>query len=89
MKISIIGSAGREKPTLWTPYLYDRCIDILIENMSPNPDLISGGAAWADHLAVTLYRRGFARSLTLHIPAPWEDGRYKDTGIKGNPGFGV
>lgn len=86
IKISIIGSAGREKPTLWTPGLYDRCIEYLIEHLPYSPELISGGAAWADHLAVTLYRRGIARALTLHIPAPWEEGKYKDNGIKGNAG---
>ena len=38
--------------------------------------LVSGGAAWADHLAVILFLEGHAKELTLHLPAPFEKGMF-------------
>ena len=40
--------------------------------------LVSGGAAWADHVAVTLALDGTVdpAALTLHLPAAFEDGRF-------------
>ena len=51
-------------------------------------DLASGGAAWADHLAVQLFLAGEAKSLHLFLPAPFENGRFRDIGGFGaeNPG---
>lgn len=36
--------------------------------VSPGDDLVSGGAAVSDHLAVLLFLDGAARSLTLYLP---------------------
>jgi hypothetical protein len=33
--------------------------------------LISGGAAWADHLAVHAFLQGWCAGLRLHLPAPF------------------
>jgi hypothetical protein len=52
-------------------------------------ELVSGGAAWADHVAVRLFLDGKASSLTLHLPCPFVDGKYLDTGSndwRTNPG---
>jgi hypothetical protein len=44
-------------------------------------DLISGGAAWADHLAVHHFIRGCGKSLTLALPCEWDAtwSRFVDT----------
>jgi len=34
--------------------------------------VVSGGAAWSDHVAVNLFQRGIIKNLTLHLPAPWD-----------------
>ena len=40
-------------------------------------ELVSGGAAGADHIAVSLYLMNVADSLTLHLPCGWNhDERY-------------
>ncbi len=54
-------------------------------------DLISGGAAWADHLAVHHFLRGCGKSLTLALPCSWDftNRRFADTGSydwRTNPG---
>jgi hypothetical protein len=36
--------------------------------------LVSGAAAYSDHLAVSLFNRGEARALTLHLPCEFDMG---------------
>lgn len=38
--------------------------------------LVSGGAAWADHLAVAMYMSGAVDNLTLHLPAPFDGTKF-------------
>lgn len=91
--ISIIGTAGRDKINTYTPELFNKMIitaKYMMRNLT-NITLISGGAAWADHIAVCLYLEGFVSKLVLHLPCKWENNkiRYFDTGEfnwRTNPG---
>lgn len=89
VKVAIIGTAGRDEhaPQL-TAKLYhkmkelcDGIICMIFELDPNNVVLISGGAAWSDHIAVDLFNEGRYPSLTLYLPAPWDfdKRRYKET----------
>lgn len=76
IKVSIIGTAGRKEDGnkmsrgLYVE-MYKKAIDILanFELIPRVVHLVSGGAAWADHIAVSLYLGHFSNQLTLHLPA--------------------
>ena len=81
MKIAIIGTAGRrgdaDRITLstWSAMLTDarRQIEAAQRRAMVEPldlTLVSGGAPYADHLAVTLWRECPAWRLELYLPAP-------------------
>lgn len=57
---------------------------------SEHVTLLSGGSAWADHVAVVLFNERKVSDLHLYLPAKWETtDKYLDTGMKGyktNPG---
>jgi hypothetical protein len=89
MKIGVIGTAGRndDKDKLnaetWRHMLEDLVgiINLLPElnKAQETIDLVSGGAAWADHMAVHLFLyqslfglKNQISSLTLHLPAKFE-----------------
>ena len=74
MRIAIIGTAGRRDDG---PRLTDRTFSCMLLEARrvlaalPRPHALqSGGAAWADHVAVTLFLHGVVDGLTLHLPAP-------------------
>jgi hypothetical protein len=59
------------------------------ESNYPISHLVSGGAAWADHVAVRLFLDKKAPHLRLFLPDLWDNGSYHDTGEKDpykNPG---
>lgn len=76
MPIAIIGTAGRDKAMKMNRDLWDWMVQDAIDRVPKGAHLISGGAAWADHLAVHLYLVGHASRLTLRLPAPFENNRY-------------
>lgn len=75
--IAIIGTAGRDKTKPMTEGLWHWMVAQALELIPEGSNLISGGAAWADHVACELYRLGHAASLHLHLPAPFVNGRFQ------------
>ncbi|MBK1669081.1 hypothetical protein CKO28_13665 [Rhodovibrio sodomensis] len=93
-RIAIIGTAGRKDDGarltrhVWEQMLADarqQLADIqVIEGADPaTTTLVSGGAAYADHLAVKLYREGLAADLELHLPAELSDNGFVEDPARG------
>jgi hypothetical protein len=91
LRLAIIGTAGRGADRhrltrkLWEALQADaaRRIGPLCRDLGAERAelvLVSGGAAWADHLAVRLWRAGAAGALELYLPAPL-DGRGFDRSL--------
>jgi hypothetical protein len=85
VSIGIIGTAGRkEDETKMSKELYYHMCNHAVQflrRLKLKPEhvtLISGGAAWADHIAVSLFLRGDAHKLRLHFPCRFivEEKRY-------------
>ena len=83
-KIAIIGTAGRDKNFPMSAKHWDFMCEVVRAEVEPDDHLISGGAAWADHVAVWAFRTGLVHSLSLHLPAPLWHGKYEgDFGTSG------
>ena len=76
MKTAIIGTAGRDKSKTMDINLWNWMLSDASNRITESDHLVSGGAAWADHLAVELYINGECSDLTLHLPAPFDNGRF-------------
>ena len=79
--IAIIGTAGRGADlNRLTSDIFLRMYNTtqkIIEEIVPTKDvcdfkLVSGGAAWADHLAVTIFLAGTAPKLCLYLPCEFD-----------------
>jgi len=79
MSIAIIGSAGRTPKDL--KYLtlnsfkemVKQTKNIIEKDWKLNaPPLVSGGAAWSDHVAVQLFLEDYCKTLTIHFPCEWD-----------------
>ncbi len=89
MTLGIIGTAGRgqdgvqflDNPAYWRMM---KVIAQTVATMLQPERLVSGGAAFSDHLAVQLYLEGFASDLTLHLPADWLGHGFKEVKGSGN-----
>ena len=88
--LAICGSAGRrEDEKRLTRHHFDAaCIvaSALIEQINGSnytlTHLVSGGAAYMDHVAVRLFLDKKVPGLRLFLPATFEDGSYHDNGNK-------
>lgn len=99
VKVAVIGSAGRRRDAAFmTPSLYGKMVAVaetaIVGDWGLDPRnvvLVSGGSAFSDHVAVSLFLRDPARfrGLTLFLPCGFLDGRFADSGPwdwKTNPG---
>jgi hypothetical protein len=95
--LSICGSAGRrdDAAKMSKQHFEAACIvatglmEQLKECNFPITTLVSGGAAFIDHVAVKLFLQKKVPNLRLFLPAKWEMGKYADTGERDphkNPG---
>lgn len=97
MNIAIIGTAGRAEDGIALRseqfgemhHAVHKIIQTEIAFNEPY-SVVSGGAAWADHLAVFTFLLSNAYKLYLELPCPLTpDGRFVDTGerdFRTNPG---
>ena len=83
-KIAIIGTAGRDQ--MLTKNQWNWMVEQAEYWAGRGNHLISGGAAWADHLAVELYMNHKCEDLTLHLPAPWSYEHKSFVGGQGTAG---
>lgn len=74
--IAIIGTAGRDKTKPMTKELWGAMQRDVLVRVPKGAHVCSGGAAWADHLAVFLFLFGHADRITLHLPAPMNHARF-------------
>ena len=77
--MGIIGTAGRrDDGQRMTQSLWENMLAHAIDTVeSWKPDtLVSGGAAWADHIAVALYREGLVQNLRLYLPAEFQSSKF-------------
>ncbi len=79
----IIGTAGRGSDLAKLhensfAMMRSRVRNIIATIIQPHEDyrLVSGAAAWADHVAVSLFLLGEARFLTLHLPCKFYPEHY-------------
>lgn len=85
--VSIIGTAKKFD----FQKAYKQAEDYIENNISKDWNeihLVSGGAAYGDHIAVRLFLAHPESSFTLHLPCKF-DKKYEDTGVKDwriNPG---
>jgi hypothetical protein len=93
MRVSIIGTAGRkEDAAKMSALLFENMVRVAREQIAlleatDGIDLVSGGAAWADFVAVQLWLDGNCpdvRSLTLHLPCGWDRSKNAFCGRRNN-----
>ena len=74
--VAVIGTAGRDKEKSMDKKLWQLMTADLHRRICSADHMVSGGAAWADHLAVHAYLHGWCDKLYLFLPAPFENGQF-------------
>ena len=86
--IAVIGTAGRDKNIALTEQHWEFMAHTIYQELQPTDVLVSGGAAWADHVAVWAFLNGHCAGLILHLPAPFNgtcyEGAYGTSGAAAN-----
>ena len=75
-RLAVIGTAGRDKTQHMTRGLWQAMKADLQGRLKSGDTLVSGGAAWADHLAVQAYLDDWCEDLKLFLPALFIGGRF-------------
>lgn len=83
--LAIIGTAGRgpdgdrlkADPGYWRTM---KAVAEIVVVLTEPTRLVSGSAAYADHLAVQLYLDGLVPELVLHMPVEWMGHGFRETG---------
>jgi hypothetical protein len=91
VRIAVIGTAGRKDDAqLMNQNLYDSMYGVLLHQIGhfkgAQVTLVSGGAAWADHLAVRAFLDQQAPNLELHFPADFKNSKFVETTAEMCPG---
>lgn len=68
--VAVIGTAGRDKTKPMSKETWTKMLEDARSRVRATDVLVSGGAAWADHLAVALFLEGRVAGLRLRLPAP-------------------
>lgn len=93
MRIAIVGTAGRKEDgrkmnaTVYFKMVL-HAISFIQANFGRTDEitLVSGGAAWADHIAVSLFLSDLEwAGLELHLPAPFVNSKFQEKGFR-SPG---
>lgn len=80
MRIAIIGTAGRSRKDSLTKELFRKMVAAVENEITPDAILVSGGAAWADHVAVELFLQGKCAGLELYLPCEHDGFQFVDNG---------
>eukprot|EP00735_Rhodelphis_limneticus_P008881 TRINITY_DN2350_c0_g1::TRINITY_DN2350_c0_g1_i1::g.20848::m.20848 TRINITY_DN2350_c0_g1::TRINITY_DN2350_c0_g1_i1::g.20848 ORF type:complete len:250 (-),score=11.29,sp/Q5UP22/YR261_MIMIV/30.50/7e-19 TRINITY_DN2350_c0_g1_i1:232-981(-) len=97
VRVSIIGSAGGHCSPDQLKYMNsalfskmkEAALRVMQSAIAPEEDvhLLSGGAAWSDHVAVQIFLDNHAASLTLHLPTKWVQGSSSSATHTPSPSF--
>lgn len=97
MRIAIIGTAGANNDheqmskSLYLEMFKEALMQVYHLGKDPEKyvDLVSGGSAWSDHVAVSLWLDERVRSLSLYFPVPFTGGQFVEIGEEPDPGSRV